>query len=167
MGKRGLKVLIFVGIGLAVSGFGMSYQNLTAEAFSDSSFSGKYDTINITDDVLIHYWIEGGEIITADHLGNSFKIMPNENGKITIAYPPIITKAYRDYYHDSYYDSIYQDIFVLADGQEMIHDGRTYHLKGHTVMEIPFGGHYSSVELFQAGLCNGFYFEDDETLSKP
>ena len=151
--KRNIMVVILVGIAVTGGGFGTVYQNSIAEPFTEASFSGTYGTINIVDDVSTYYWIDGGKIENT-YNGRHFEIIPDGDGQLVIAFPPIITKGYYNYYHDDYF----VDAFILIDGQE-IEPPAQYNMNGYAVLTVPFTEDDSSVEIIGAGLCSEFIFD--------
>lgn len=151
--KRTVMTVIILGIVVTGGGFGTIYQNSTAEPFTESDFPGTYGTVSIVDDISTYYWVEGGKMENT-HNGKYFEIIPDREGQLVIAYPPIITKGHNDYYHDDYFE----DIFVLVNGEE-IEPPAQYNSNGYAIITIPFSEDDSSVEIIGAGLCGEFIFD--------
>jgi hypothetical protein len=156
--KRTIMIVIFLGIAATGGGISMIYQNTMAEPFDDADFPGDYNSINIIDNISIHYWIDEGKIENS-YNGNYFEITPTGDGQIIIAYPPIITKGYRTYYSDNYYEHV----IVLVNGEEIEHT--QYELNGYSILKVPFSEDDRSVEIINGvGMCNGFIFDDSNII---
>lgn len=154
VGKGTIKSAIILGIVVMVGGLGMTYQNSMAEPFGKTSFHGDFGSVNIVDDVAVYYWIDGGQVTSEGLNGNYFEIKPERDGQITIAYPPIITEGYENYYQDNYFSHS----FVLLNGEEISTD--TYGLKGYQILTVEFGESDNSIEIIGAGLCGNFIFDE-------
>ena len=160
--KKTITIVMILGIVVSGGGFGMIYQNSVAEPFDDFDFSGTHGSISVVDDILTHYWIDGATIeVKSD--ARWFKITPDRNGQITIAYPPIQTVGYGKSYNQQNYGNDYhnyfvEDIFVLVSGKE-INPPPHYNLNGYAILTIPFSEDDSSIEIIGAGLCGEFIFD--------
>jgi len=151
--KKTVRIVIILGIVVAGGGFGMTYQKSVAEPFSDVDFIGDYHTTSIVDDLSIHYWIDGGKVKHEYNAGIYFLLIPNRDGQIVVAYPPIMVKGYGD----DYYDNYYENPSVFLNGKEI--EPTQYKLNGYHILKIPFSKDDSTVEITYGGMCDGFIFD--------
>lgn len=154
--KRTIISVIVLGIVAAGGGLGMLYQysfaELFIEPFTESDFPGAYGSINVVDDVYIHYWIDGGRIDNVYSFTNrhSIQVIPYQDGRAVVAYPPVIV-GHRDYYHE----------FVMVTYDRRDTPDVQYDLRGYTIVEFPFREEdpWFYITTVHDNMCSGFVFD--------
>ncbi len=161
--KKTVRNVIIIGIIITSGGFGMTYQNSAAEPFDDFDFPGTYSSISVVEDISIHYWVDGATIdVDSNSLTQWFKITPDRDGQMIVAYPPIQTVGYGKEHNQQKYGTdhhnYFEDVFLLVNGEE-VNPPPQYNLNGYSILTIPFSENDSSIEIIGAGMCDRFIFD--------
>ena len=158
--RKAIILIIILGIGVTGSGFGTTiYQNSIPIPFDYDEFIGTHESIHVTKDARIHYWIDGGVVEIGLFHWWAFVITPDRDGQITVAYPPVQAVGYSGNYYN------YYEQFQVIKNNKLV-DNPSYKLNGYTILKIPFSEHDSLIRIAFPEDCTRFNFVD-KTYSNP